>query len=466
MRGTPLPTPAPGAEPGWKVLLALISLSLSLLLWLNGLVDSLARPSVGEALNLHQLELTALAGELLPPSLQEPLVGKDPRAELARELQRQIAASALPAPAVQRLELILLQRGSEPLAMARELRELTDMVEVPRRPLLEALRAGKRADAAELERWLKPWRAPTLVAQLSCEQLDAPESACPATRWRRRLLLQLVGVSLVPLLLLVLGSGLLLRLAWLAWRQRLPAAPPLVGPPLSLVDVTLLVAGGFVLLGEVILPQLLQARLTAIVLRLPLEEALAQGVQVLLLYLALMAAPLLILILMLHGRGERPSQGWLQWRWRPWRSSAAPAAALVVMVLPAVSLCGWLIDHFWHDPGGSNPMLDLVLSSPDPRALACFALTAIVLAPLFEEALFRGVLLPVVGSRWGGGAAVLISAAVFALAHLSLSELVPLFVLGMGLGWLRWRSGRLGASVLMHALWNSLTFLNLIVLGG
>jgi membrane protease YdiL (CAAX protease family) len=43
-------------------------------------------------------------------------------------------------------------------------------------------------------------------------------------------------------------------------------------------------------------------------------------------------------------------------------------------------------------------------------ALACFAFTAIVLAPLFEEALFRGVLLPVVGSRWGGGAAVLISA--------------------------------------------------------
>ena len=466
MRGTPLPSPAHGAEPGWKVLLALISLSLSLLLWLNGLVDSLTRPSVGEALNLRQLELTALAGELLPAALQEPMVGKDPRAELARELQRQIAASALPAPAVQRLELILLQRGSEPLAKARELRELTDMVEAPRRPLLQALSEGKRADAAELERWLKPWRAPALVAQLSCEQLDAPESACPASRWRQRLLLHLLGVSLVPLLLLVLGSGLLLRLTWLAWRQRLPAPPPLIGPPLSLVDVTLLVAGGFVVLGEVILPQLLQARLAGIVMLLPMDPALAQGVQVLVLYLALMAAPLLILVLMLRGRGERPSQGWLQWRWRPWRSTAGPAAGLVLMVLPAVSLCGWLIEHFWPDPGGSNPMLDLVLSSPDPRALACFALTAIVLAPLFEETLFRGVLLPVIGNRWGGAAAVLISAAVFALAHLSLSELVPLFVLGTGLGWLRWRSGRLGASVLMHALWNSLTFLNLIVLGG
>jgi hypothetical protein len=107
------------------VLLALISLGLSLLLWLNGLVDSLARPSVGDALNLHQLELTALAGDLLPPSLQERLVGKDPRAELARELQRQMEAAAMPAPALQRLELALLQRGSDPLAVASQLRELT-----------------------------------------------------------------------------------------------------------------------------------------------------------------------------------------------------------------------------------------------------------------------------------------------------------------------------------------------------
>jgi len=466
LRASPPPSPASGAEPGWKVLLALISLSLCLLLWLNGLVDSLGRPSVGDALNLRQLELTALAGELLPQSLQEPLVGKDPRAELAREMKRQIAASPLPATALQRLELALLQRGSQPLVAAAELRALAEMVDAPRRPLLEALSEGRRADAAQFQFWLEPWRAPMLVAQLGCEQLGSPGDSCPASRWQRRLLLQLLGVSVLPLLLLLLGSGLLLRLAWQAWRQRLPVAPPLIGPPLSLVDVTLLVAGGFVVLGEVILPQLLQQRLRGLVALLPLNDALSQGVQVLMLYLALMAAPLLILVWMLQGRGERPSQGWLQWRWRPWSSTLGPAAGLVLMVLPAVSLCGWLIDRFWPDPGGSNPMLELVLSSPDPRALACFALTAIVLAPLFEEALFRGVLLPVVGRRWGSGAAVLISAAVFALAHLSLSELVPLFVLGIGLGWLRWRSGRLGASVLMHALWNSLTFLNLLVLAG
>jgi hypothetical protein len=59
-----------------------------------------------------------------------------------------------------------------------------------------------------------------------------------------------------------------------------------------------------------------------------------------------------------------------------------------------------------------------------------------------------------------------ISAAVFALAHLSLVELAPLFVLGIALGWLRWRTGRLACSALLHSLWNGLTFANLLLLAG
>jgi membrane protease YdiL (CAAX protease family) len=127
---------------------------------------------------------------------------------------------------------------------------------------------------------------------------------------------------------------------------------------------------------------------------------------------------------------------------------------------------GWLLERLVGDPGGSNPLLELVLNSANPLALLCFALTAMVLAPLFEETLFRGVLLPVLAERWGGFAAVLISALVFGIAHLSLGELPPLFVLGLGLGWLRLQSGRLAASVLMHGLWNGLTFANLLLLAG
>jgi membrane protease YdiL (CAAX protease family) len=264
--------------------------------------------------------------------------------------------------------------------------------------------------------------------------------------------------------LLLIGVALLLRQLWLARRGRLSAAPPLIGPPLDLIDVTLLIAGGFVLIGEFLMPLVLQGPLVATLAGLALPGALEQGVQVLLLYGLLMSAPLGILAWMLRARGQPPAGGWLQWRWQPPATALARAAAAVLMVLPVVALSGWLIEHFWPEAGGSNPLLDLVLTNPDPRALACFAFTATVLAPVFEETLFRGVLLPSLARRLGPMPAVLASAAVFALAHLSITELVPLLVLGVGLGWLRWRTGRLAASVLMHSLWNGLTFINLLVL--
>jgi membrane protease YdiL (CAAX protease family) len=70
-----------------------------------------------------------------------------------------------------------------------------------------------------------------------------------------------------------------------------------------------------------------------------------------------------------------------------------------------------------------------------------------------------------VGQRWGAAAGISVSAVVFSLAHLSLSEALPLLGLGVGLGLVRWRSGRLFSCAAMHGLWNGLTFTNLLLLG-
>ena len=114
--------------------------------------------------------------------------------------------------------------------------------------------------------------------------------------------------------------------------------------------------------------------------------------------------------------------------------------------------------------GGSNPLLDLVLNSRDPAALAFFALTACLLAPLYEELVFRATILPTVAQSYGAGVGVLLSSLRFAAAHLSLVEFFPLPIPGSGLGWLRLRSGRLSACVLMHAMWNGYTLANLVLL--
>lgn len=115
--------------------------------------------------------------------------------------------------------------------------------------------------------------------------------------------------------------------------------------------------------------------------------------------------------------------------------------------------------------GGSNPLLSLALEGQDQVALAIFFFTAAIAAPLFEEFLFRGFLLPSLTRYLPVWGAIVVSSLLFATAHLSLSEILPLTVLGMVLGIVYTRSRNLLAPMLLHSLWNSGTLLSLFVLG-
>lgn len=471
-----LPTPqrlAPSstAPPRWKLLLAAVSLLLCSLLWINGLLQSLDRPSVGNALELRQRQLQVLAAPALPERLKPLLAGPDVLEQLTSALEESLAADPGPGSADQLLQLALLQRqGQNAEALTGLLERLRAQVPPERHDLVAVLggdpaplSVGPRRAAALTAPWqddLSP-----LTSQLLCQALEPGRPDCGDPQRQERALAQLLAVSWLPALLLLLGIALLLRQLWLRIRRPTPASPALVGPPLDLVDVTLLIAGGFVVLGELSVPLLLAPALRPLLAAFEATPALQQGLQVLLLYVGLMVPPLLILAVQLRPlAGREPANGWLQWRWRPPGTAIRAALGQLLMVLPLVTFAGWLVQRLLGDSGGSNPLLDLVLTVRNPAALLCFGVTAMVLAPLFEETLFRGVLLPALGQRWGDRAGVLVSALVFGLAHLSLSELLPLVVLGTGLGWLRLRSGRLGPCVLMHGLWNGFTFTNLVLL--
>ena len=449
-----------------------MSLALSLLLWLNGLVDSLSRPSVGGDLNLRQLELAVLAEPRLPAGLRPVLAGGDPRRALDDALREQIRSNAeagTPAAADLRLEhaLLLRQQGRSNDANAL-LQELAGEPNAQGNVKLLAQQLLNGPSRGEGDPVLWGQQRP-LLQLWSCEELSGSSGGvdrCNGAAIGQRALSQLLAVTVAPALVLLLGVGLLLRELWVRWRGRSAPLPPVQGPPLSGIDAVLLIAGGFVVVGELLTPLLVTPLLSALLSGLGVTSPLREGVSVMALYLALMAGPLVILTLMLKGLGPGPEGGWLLFRWRPLPSAFLRALRTLLIVLPLVSLVGWLQGQLFGDQGGSNPLLDLVLRSRDPAALACFALTAIVLAPLFEETLFRGVLLPVAARELGAAGGVVLSAAVFAVAHLSLGELPPLFMLGLGLGWLRWSSGRLSSCVLMHALWNGLTFSNLLILGG
>lgn len=136
-----------------------------------------------------------------------------------------------------------------------------------------------------------------------------------------------------------------------------------------------------------------------------------------------------------------------------------------LVALPLMLAVAFLNQQIWQGQGGNNPLLQLVLEERDPLALGLFLFTAAVAAPVFEEILFRGFLLPSLTKYMSAWRAIALSGLIFAVAHLSFSEILPLTLLGAILGFVYVRSQNLLASILLHSTWNSATMIGLFLLG-
>lgn len=84
-----------------------------------------------------------------------------------------------------------------------------------------------------------------------------------------------------------------------------------------------------------------------------------------------------------------------------------------------------------------------------------FFIVGAIFAPLVEEIFFRGFLFQGFRARYGWVAAMLLSSAIFAVAHLDPVSLIPTFILGNVLGYLYHRSNSVWPPVILHVLVNS-----------
>jgi membrane protease YdiL (CAAX protease family) len=84
-----------------------------------------------------------------------------------------------------------------------------------------------------------------------------------------------------------------------------------------------------------------------------------------------------------------------------------------------------------------------------------FFIVGAIFAPLVEEIFFRGFLFQGFRARYGWITAMLLSAAIFALAHLDLVVLLPTFILGCLLAYVYHRSNSIWPGVILHFLVNS-----------
>jgi uncharacterized protein len=374
-----------------------------------------------------------------------------------------------------KLGILQIQQGQTPVAL-KTWQDLSDHARAERpeiastAEILQQLWSQPAVVSPEaevqLEQTLEGWFRDRALAQLyqiqkrkeSLTQLKVQQQAAA-----QQALVKLAIIGGLPALGGLLGLGLLIVLlvqfalqrerSLLAIPDRLTWSVPWDGGTIWQVLIV-----GFFFIGQSILPLFLGL--------LGLEPAgfslRQKALLVLSSYIFLAVAGLSILYVSIKPFFPLP-EGWFRFKflsnWLVWGFGGYFVAIPLVIGVSLVN------QQLWDGQGGSNPILSLALQAQDLVALAIFFFTASIAAPVFEEIMFRGFLLPSLTRYLPVWAAVGASSLVFAVAHLSLSEVLPLTVLGMVLGFVYARSRNLLSSILLHSLWNSGTLLTLFVLG-
>lgn len=128
---------------------------------------------------------------------------------------------------------------------------------------------------------------------------------------------------------------------------------------------------------------------------------------------------------------------------RFWTVVLGTVGALVVSI--AVSQLG--------EPEGVKQALDVART---PSLFVASMAVMALLAPLVEEAVFRGLLYGWVAGRWGTTIAWLVSSILFAAAHVEPAHALLVLPLGLWFGWLRRRTDSLWPSLVAHMVNNGL----------
>ncbi|KAB2952727.1 CPBP family intramembrane metalloprotease [Heliorestis acidaminivorans] len=154
-------------------------------------------------------------------------------------------------------------------------------------------------------------------------------------------------------------------------------------------------------------------------------------------------------------------------RWNFNRTNLVEGAALGVKVFLWVLLIGALINLIFPIAPHliENIFRGELLSL---YHILLIAISVVVLAPLAEEILFRGFLLPILKIRWGTQWALHGTSFLFASLHLDPFRFLPLYVAAYLIGQEALKRNSLIVAVIAHAVWNlsSFTLLLLYMRGG
>ena len=442
-----------------KLSLALISLAITFFVWQQGLRDSLSRPSVSFDIGQKEQEIAELALQSIPTNLKKYFITNDPVDQINKSLS-EFSFGEL----TERNKLIWIISSKSNQSVIDNDR------------FIEFENKNYNLLVDEVEKKLnnnsyKPnpnkfdfFKGDRFLYHLLSKKFDFDDSSLITKSFSSKMFLKILAIRLIPLLTILLGSILSLDALWKAISLKKFGWKEVKHLDLELIDMVLLISGGFVVLGEVISP-LFSISLVELFSK-SISNELSQSLKIFFGYLFMAIPPLLIIYYQIKSlNGEFTfKKDYFQFNFLPIKDAIFQGIKGWLTIVPFVLLTSLIMNSLIENQNGSNPLLEIVLNTNNYLSFILLFLTTTLLAPLFEEIIFRGILLPTISRDFGIILGIIVSAFIFALAHLSLGEMPPLFVLGIGLGITRIVSGSLLSSVTMHSLWNGLTFLNLFLL--
>lgn len=108
------------------------------------------------------------------------------------------------------------------------------------------------------------------------------------------------------------------------------------------------------------------------------------------------------------------------------------------------------------------PLLgDFTIVSKSGIALFIYSITVVILAPIWEELFFRGILLRRFGLRFTTPVAIVLSSMIFGLAHIGGNSMINAFLLGCFLSFAYLKTKSIVVPIVLHVISN---FLSVIIL--
>lgn len=146
----------------------------------------------------------------------------------------------------------------------------------------------------------------------------------------------------------------------------------------------------------------------------------------------------------------------------PWPTTLGVVVLCIGAAMAGSVLLGAMQELVFDTPVEEQDAIVNLVASGDPVMLGLLGVVAVGLAPLTEEALFRGLFFRRLRVRASVAAAWILPALVFAVAHWNPVGLAIYLWLGLVFAHAYARTGRLTAAILTHAGANAITFALLV----